>query len=241
MAMLRKSDASRRVTSQRANLAAAIAAAQYEAAEQAALRTAEAVASMACQAADRVVDSARAAVEECVAAMGSHMIATALGTAGEAPASLRDLRAKLAEAEGNAEAAKAVFDGIKARAESQESNSIYLKGIIEKAAFAVLRDEAAKAADGAVANMVRLQNALVDQGVILRWMVKAGLFSVVQESGTMYGHPKDDSLRNALHRLDNSPSQERRGINFTADRPWVEAFEALKVDADAALPIDETA
>jgi len=189
MTMLRKSDASRRVTSQRADLAAAIAAAQYEAAEQAALRSAEAAASTASQAADRAVDNARAAVEECVAAMGNHMVATALGTAGEAPDSLRELRAKLAEAEGNAEAAKAVLDGIKARAESQESNSVYLKGIIEKAALAVLRDEAAKAAEGAVANMFRLQQAPVDQGVVLRWMVKAGLFSVVQESGGLYGPP----------------------------------------------------
>ena len=239
MAMVRKSDASRRVTSQRADLAAAIAAAHYEAAEQAALRSASAAASTASQTADRAVDDARAAVEECVAAMGSHMVATALGTAGEAPGSLRELRAKLAEAEADADAATAVFDGIKARAESQESNSVYLKGIIEKAAFAVLRDEAAKAAESAVANMLRLQDAMVDQGVVLKWMIKAGLFCVVQEIGGLYGRPKDDSLRNALRRLDNSLSQERGGINFTADRPWVEALEALKVDADAALPINE--
>ena len=239
MAMVRKSDASRRVTSQRADLAAAISAAHYETAEQAALRSASTAASTAFQAADRAVDSARAAVEECVAAMGNHMVATALGTAGEAPGSLRELRAKLAEAEVNAEAAKAVLDGIRVRAESQQSNSVYLKGIIEKAALAVLRDEAAKAADDAVANMLRLQQALVDQGVVLRWMVKAGLFSVVQEIGGVYGHPKDDRLRNALHRLDNSLSQERGGINLTADRPWIETFEALKIDADAALPINE--
>lgn len=240
MAMLRKSDASRRVTSQRADLAAAIAAAQYEAAEQAALRSASTAASTGFQAADRAVDDARAAVEECVAAMGNHMIATALGTAGEAPGSLRELRAKLAEAEENAAAARAVLDGIKMRAESHEDNSAYLRVVIEKAAFAVLRDEAAKAAENAAANMLRLQQALVDQGVVLRWMVKAGLFAVVQDIGGVYGRPKDDSLRNALRRLDNSLSGEFGGINLTADRPWIDALEALKVDAAASLPINET-
>jgi len=240
MAMLRKSDASRRVTSQRADLAAAIAAAQYEVAEQAALRSASTAASTASQTADRAVDNARAAVEESVAAMGRHMVATAFGTCGEAPGSLRELRAELAEAEADAEAAKAVFNSVKTRAESQESNSVYLKGIIEKAALAVLRDEAAKAADDAVANMLRLQQALVDQGVVLRWLLKAGLFSLVQEIGGVYGRPKDDSLRNALRRLDNSLSGEFGGINLTADRPWIDALEALKVDAAASLPINET-
>ena len=239
MAMVRKSDASRRVTSQRADLAAAIAAAQYEVAEQAALRSASTAASTAFQAADRAVNDARAAVEECVSAMGNYMVATALGAAGEAPGSLRELRAKLAEAEGDAAAARAVLDGIKTRTESHEDNSAYLRLVIEKAAFAVLRDEAAKAAENAAANMLRLQDALVDQGVVLRWMVKAGLFSVVQEIGTLYGRPKDDRLRHALRRLDNSLAAEQGGINLTADRPWIEAFEALKVNAGAALPIHE--
>jgi hypothetical protein len=220
---------------ERAALAAAIVKAAGADARRAALAKAVATADAEVRTARLAVAAADEDIETAKVNAARHLTDTTLGNAGVAPLSIREARAAAIEAADHLEACLAAREASNAeRAEGHEGLSAIL---VQDAAVAVLKSEAAGRGAALASRVAELQRELVAHGSGLEWLSRAGVFQV--ERGV------DSDIRHTIVRMESTPRQWAT----TAARPgaepfaqplgaqrWQAAFEALKRDATTPLP-----
>jgi hypothetical protein len=234
---------------ERAALAHAIAAAADASARKAALVNAGATADAEVRAARRAVEAATEAIETAKSNAARHLTDVALGTAGEAPLSIRQARAAAIEAADHLEACLAAREALNAeRVEGKGWSAENSRLDVEAAAVAVIRAEMAARGVALVAQVARLQRELVARGSALQWLSKAGVFPRSGRSDDNgYGEPAaDENIRHTVWRMESTPSQWAIADTLhaapfaipTGGQRWAAAFEALKCDASTVLPED---
>jgi hypothetical protein len=220
---------------ERAALAAAIVKAAGADARRAALAKAVTTADAEVRAARRAVEATAEAIEVAKSNVARHLTDTALGTAGAAPQTFRQARAAAIEAADHLEACLAAREAL-------QSEQVDVHGLaalsVQNAAVAVLRAEVGKRGVALATRVDALQRELVALGSELEWLFRKGAVPQVE---------KDDPIRDAVRRLDSTPRQWTIGDIYrhhaafaqpVGAQRWQAAFEALKRDANAALPED---
>jgi hypothetical protein len=162
----------------------------------------------------RNVEAATQAVTEAKANAASYATASALGTAGAAPAPLRNARLKLTDAEDALEVAKAAAADLGRQHKETEQAVSMARSAVDGAIGAVVRSD--PAVQALFAEFKRAQRQLAD----LRRAV---------ELVARY-FPQMERLSLFSERIDNALPSERRA-------QWETALGALQEDADAALPM----
>jgi hypothetical protein len=193
---------------ERAALAHAIAAAADVSGRGAALVKAAATADVEVRAARAAAETAAEAIETAKSNAARHLTDTALGTAGEAPQSIRAARAGAIEAADHLEACLAAREALRAELSSEESRPTLARLRVEDAAKAVIRVEMRQRALAVAERVAEMQRELVAAGSALQWLSRAGVF---QERN---GAPADENIRNTVWRMDSTPCQ-RAGTNRT--------------------------
>ena len=220
-------------TPERATLAAAIVRTASADARKAALIKAVATADDEVRAARRAVEVADEAIETAKVNAARHLTDTALGTAGAPPQTIREARAAAIEAADHLDSCLAAREAL--RAETAGDND--LSGLLLRDAVrAVIRAEAAGRAVALAAKVLELQRKLVEVGSGLQWLANADVLPR-PDSGQV------DSFATTLQRLEATNSWAMGPIKYASSfavpsggNAWAQAFEALKRDANAALP-----
>lgn len=182
------------------------------------------------------VEAAEVALASAQAAETEHAINSLIGDAAAAPQSVREARAALQFAEDDLRLARAT------RAALQQRTTLTvldIKAEVERrdaAALAVLR--LAPAALALADRVAALQREMADLGAALLWATDHRIVDTEGKPGDapwQAGTPAVAMV--ARHRLE-SPSTTWKALisDVPGDRPWRQAFEALKQDAQAPLP-----
>jgi len=182
-------------------------------------------------AARRALEAAEDGVPAAKAAAAAHLVALAVGEAGDAPPTVEAARRATALAEDGLDVAKVARDTLRQRLTETEFSLSMAKSKAEDAARVVLSQSPAVAA--LVAEVTELQRSLVDKGAALEWVFNKRLVPT-----DILPEPTGMSVPTVIGRL-NAPTHTWREL--THDRtipgaaPWQAALAALMNDADAPL------
>jgi hypothetical protein len=231
-------------SAQRAELAVEIVASAAADTRKAALARAVATADDEVRAARRAVEAAETALQEAQGNATQHRVATALGTAGPPPLSVRECRALAVVAADDLQAGLEARDALKVELNAEQGRPDFARMRVKDAAIAVIKAEMAERAVALAAEVERLQKDLVSKGSALQWLSEAG--ATVPMCGSSYSAltEAEKGIRDTIARLDVAPNQWATGtIRYatsvfepTGRLKWEAAFEALKTDPNAALP-----
>ncbi len=196
---------------ERAALAAAIdrhnAATRYLAAnETAQQRTFQTI-----RDARRAVEAATAAIDEAKANAARHLTDTAMGTAGNAPLTVKDARAKVQDAEDALEAAICAQSALVEQQKAAESDLQYARMALDYRVRDVVKAEAN--AGALVSDYVALHRDLVNRRRVLEFL---NLRDTIPKGLSWQGEGNWPDLPGAA--------------------PWRNAVTALESDPDAPLP-----
>jgi hypothetical protein len=224
-------------TPERAALAHAIAAAADADARKAALVKALATAEAEVRAVRAAAEAAETALMEAQGNATRHRVATEMGTTVAPPLSVRQVRAASIAAADDLVEARATRDALKAELDGHDNGLLTL--LVQDAAKAVIQVEMRERAVALAAQVARLQRELVARGSALQWLAKEGVFPQVN------GKPTDDAIRATVWRMEQTPAQwaqrssaEQPFAQPTGALAWEAAFEALKHDPNAQLPVE---
>ncbi|HEX2941490.1 MAG TPA: hypothetical protein VHO91_10615, partial [Rhodopila sp.] len=144
-------------------------------ARRVALQSAYEAAQEAVQARRDAVERAEAAIATAKAEAAAYMVAQRLGTAGDAPTTIKEARAHLVDAQDDLAAAMAACDTLASQLEETTHDAI-LGMRVKEGAESVVRAEAAEHARAVAAEVARLERELVRAGNELLWLVGRGVF-----------------------------------------------------------------
>jgi hypothetical protein len=220
---------------ERAALAHAIAAAADAGARRVALERAAQAANSDALKAIQTVEAAEAALGEAQGNTAKHAVDKALGNAGAAPLTVREARAAVIEAQDHLEECRATRAALKAELYASANRWSALS--VEDAAKAVLRAEMQQRAIALAAEVAQLQKDLVSKGSTLQWLSNKGVLPNADEA----------TIRNTVARLERPAAEWAIGtVRYatsvwepTGRLKWEAAFERLKTDANAALPLED--
>jgi hypothetical protein len=223
---------------ERAQLAAAIAAAADVGARRAALERASQSANADVMRAIGLAEAAEAALEEAQTTTLRHAVDKALGTADVAPMTVREARSAVIECQDHLEEARGTRAALKAELDAGDNGLSALR--VNDAAKAVIRSEMQQRAVALAGRVAKMQRQLVAAGSGLEWLSRAGVF---QEKN---GAPADVSIRYTVQRMEQAPRQWALGAVRYAEsfaeplgaQRWDVAFKALCQDANTPLPDD---
>jgi hypothetical protein len=228
-----KSEAPAAISPERAELAARIEAAQSANASRAAVAAAHQTAELGVFAARRKVEAAEAAVEQAKSDAATFLTAVALGTAGERPATIKQARGVLQDAEDELESAIVARTALNAQMAQGDAAPGFALMQLKDAAAAVVRSEAPAAAANLVNEVAELQAKLAEKGSALEWLSLAGVFP----RGT-FGGILDPVAASVWNRM-MSPPNTWAGLSaeqHAGRARWQDALAALMTDATAPLP-----
>jgi hypothetical protein len=201
-------------------------------------------ASAAVWTATAAVTAATLAVEEAKRNAARYLTAQTMGEAADPPATIREARLKLQDAQDDLETRQAVRDALKLEIAQDRTWSEPNSGTVRDAALAVIYAEAPGYAAALLAEVQGLMRQLVAKGSALTWLGKAGMFPTVRAPGVTYGQPIDAEAQRTICRMDVSPN--RWTVSMGGGEPpfalpigaaaWEGALEALMADASAPLP-----
>lgn len=203
-------------------LAAAITAHQAAKADRAATLAAAEAADQAVLDARARHDAAEAAAAQAPLDAADHLAAVARGNAGPAPATARERREALLDAEDALIAARSARDLLRERAPTDAQRVELAEGRCKAAALAVLRAEAAPAAAELLDELTRAHEVVARLGRITDWLAGAG---VIEAAGP---------VRTAISRHTTPPCgwgwQDGRSDPAAG---WHATLAMLQADADA--------
>lgn len=217
---------------ERAALAEAITVLRSRETVATALRTAAADAKETVWAFDARHRTALAAIDKAKADVAEHQIATALGTAGTPPTSIKEARLALADLDDEASIARLTLDGLQARVAEAESAVTFARLTVDHARAAVI--VAAPETAAAIAEVERTQRAYVRAGTALRRLARndALNLSVWNPSGQSAAQlmlMRIESPMTSWMKLLEDPALDGGG-------EWSRALNELLNDASAPLP-----
>ncbi|MGI4945164.1 MAG: hypothetical protein ACRYHQ_32150, partial [Janthinobacterium lividum] len=226
-------------SAERAALAVAIAShAELQARCNAAYKARD-TADRAIWAARECLDAAPELIERAKANAAKALVDGALGVASPTSQSIREARNVLQDAEDELEAAEASRAALRTEEDSLGRAMLWSQSKVQIAAEAVVRAEAANAAQALAAEVVRLQDEMLRQGQALEWLASRGALPVVEEHGSLHGQVRDPGVRIAIERMMAAPF--RWNLEDVDARPgadaWRAALVALQFDAMAPLPV----
>ena len=159
---------------------------------------------------------------------------------GEAP-SLWDAQEQLAEARETVAALRPVADGLIAASKAAYAKLAFCNGKIDHCRKAVVREGAAVYALRQSREVQDLQRELASKGALLRWLMSRGAVPVVTEPGHRFGNAADEATEQAV--AHSSFNTDYWGAlvraNSRTTELWEAAFEALRTDPHAPLPVDQ--
>jgi hypothetical protein len=223
---------------ERAALAHAIAAAADADARKGALAQAAQAANSDVMRAIGLAEAAEAALAEAQGNTIRHVVDKALGTAGAAPVTIREARAAVIEAQDHLEECRGIRAALKAEMDADNTGLSALR--VNDAAKAVIRSEMRERAVALAGRVAEMQRQLVAAGSGLEWLSRAGVFP------ERNGAPAADDIRYTVSRMELAPRGWAIGTlrypeSFampTGALAWQAAFEALRHDPNAQLPVD---
>lgn len=167
----------------------------------------------------------------------AHLVASASGTAGPAPVTIRQTRQNLIEAEDQVEISRNVVKALEERIRALAGTLNYKREEVRNRATEVL--QASASVEALVSEVDRLQRELADKGKALMWMAEQRMLpsSMFEKPGPML--TVTAPTRMALARLYAPPSTWHELLNdrtLPGAKPWVAVVEALMVDPSAPLP-----
>lgn len=187
------------------------------------------------------VEAAKDALERAKEAASAHVLASAIGTAGVPPVTVKAARAALQEAEDEHAAAITARNGLDEHVTDAERNRLKADNRVRDAAKAVMRDHAA----GLLDEVLRLQREMIAKGRALSWLMR----EEVLPGDSPKPRQEDDPLRAAWRTkqfIDMLPADylvdaetgryEANHRLYSGAPAWQEALEALTRDANATLP-----
>jgi hypothetical protein len=157
----------------RAELALAIAERQAAEGAVANLASARERLSEALGAAFLKIERAKEGIEDAKTAASSHMLATAIGAAGDPPMSVSAARAALQAAEDEFTAAQAARGGLNKHEAEVIANVKRAEARVREAAMKVVSEAAP--GDGLLEEVRDLQRRLINRGRLLTWLMKEGI------------------------------------------------------------------
>jgi hypothetical protein len=218
-----------------ARAALAIAIAEKAAADEAHRRLVAAGETLerAVYAADAVVEAARSAIDEAREATVAHLTATATGTAGKAPKTVKQARQELADAEEALALARAARDGLQGRVEEAKATAGAMVDRVRSAAKAVLGES--QIAAGLLPELALLQREFIAKGRALSWLMSQGVLPGDASGVRQKGDPLRDAWRMKQF-VDMLPVDYAVAADATHAPAWQAALEALMQDPAAPLP-----
>jgi hypothetical protein len=223
---------------QRAALAHAIAAAADAAARRVALERVSQAANSDVLKAIGAVEAAETTLAEAQANTAKHMVDKALGTAGVPPLTVREARAAVIAAQDHLDECRQTRAAL--NLELDKSDNSWSSSRVADAAYQVIMAEARQRAVALAAEVAALQQKLVARGSALEWLHRNGAFPKIERGET-------DHVGGIVQRMESAPSRwtmpTQPGVAPFAQpvgaNAWAEAFEALKRDAAAQLPLED--
>lgn len=226
-------------SAERAALADLVTAKREADARRVALQQAHEAAQGAVQARRDAVERAEAAIATAKAEAANYLVAQRLGTAGEAPTTIKEARAHLVDAQDDLAAAMAAADTLAAQLEETASNAV-LTLRTKEAAEAVVRAEAAEHARAVAAEVARLERELIRAGNELMWFVARGAFPRHEQPGVGHHRLVDSDIAMAVNRFESPPmswGELYKQPDLRTDLMWSEVLLKLQLDPAAPLPI----
>jgi hypothetical protein len=175
-----------------------------------------------------IVEKAPVLIEEAQANAAKFLTEQALGTAGEAPVSIKAVRVAAQDAQDALDAAISAGVALAKQEATEKYELQYAKGELDAAVRGVMRDEGSATIDRILVEAAALQEQLGAKRVLLSF-----LGSECFEQNAEERRPIADFLTEPVFPwVWNNKSHEHPVL-----APWRAAREALRQSADAALPI----
>jgi hypothetical protein len=221
------------ISPERTGLADLIEASKAASANRAALDSAYQTAEIAVFAARHALEAAEEAVEQAKSDAATFLTAVALGTAGERPATIKQARTAMQDAQDTLDASISARDLLRAQMAQGDAAPGFALMQLKDAAAAVIRSEAPAAAANLVNEVAKLQAQLAEKGSALEWLSQADVFP-----RGVFGGIADPVAASVLNRM-TSPPCVWAGLSeqqHAGRRRWQDALDRLMIDATAPLP-----
>jgi hypothetical protein len=181
--------------------------------------------------AQEAVERSVAMIEEAKTNAATHLTAQAMGTAGEAPLSVKAARDNAVAAQDALEAALSAGAALVEQAKVAERELQYAAADLDKAVREVVRAETGAAVSELLKQAEALQSGLVNRRVVLRHLLHN---EIIDEAAA----PAVKSFLKNRDMPGTFGNVEYQDWNHhPATDAWKNAHAALRQDADAALPI----